>query len=85
MHRKLPDPPSEQQSQTGRAKPRNAKCAKCGVSFEVAETRLLPFCSVRCQQIDLAAWLDEDYGLPFEGDTTGQIVEYVDPAQDEDD
>ncbi len=24
----------------------------------------MPFCSVRCQQIDLAAWLDEERSLP---------------------
>ena len=26
----------------------------------------LPFCSLRCKQIDLRRWLGEDYGLPIE-------------------
>lgn len=28
--------------------------------------------------MDLAGWLDEEYGLPFEGDKTGQVVDYLD-------
>ncbi len=28
----------------------------------------MPFCSVRCQQIDLGRWLDEKFGVPYEGD-----------------
>lgn len=26
----------------------------------------MPFCSERCQRIDLGRWLDERYGLPYE-------------------
>ena len=28
----------------------------------------MPFCSKRCQEIDLGMWLNESYGIPFEGD-----------------
>jgi len=28
----------------------------------------MPFCSQRCRGIDLARWLDEKYGLPYESD-----------------
>lgn len=28
----------------------------------------MPFCSVRCQQIDLGGWLNEEIGLPIEPD-----------------
>ncbi len=28
----------------------------------------MPFCSRRCQQIDLGMWLNESYGLPHEGE-----------------
>ncbi|MDR3110307.1 MAG: DNA gyrase inhibitor YacG [Planctomycetaceae bacterium] len=28
----------------------------------------LPFCSMRCKQIDAANWLGEEYGLPIESD-----------------
>ncbi|HMO15835.1 MAG TPA: DNA gyrase inhibitor YacG [Pirellulaceae bacterium] len=43
-------------------------CAECSKSFERAESKHVPFCSQRCQQIDLAKWLREEYGLPFESD-----------------
>lgn len=38
-------------------------CPICGRSTPQVAT-FLPFCSVRCQRIDLARWLDEDYRLP---------------------
>lgn len=28
----------------------------------------MPFCSLRCRQIDLGRWLDEKYGLPYESE-----------------
>lgn len=28
----------------------------------------MPFCSLRCRQIDLGRWLDERYGLPYESE-----------------
>lgn len=35
-------------------------------SEEMAKPRqgLLPFCSVRCQQVDLQRWLQEEYHVP---------------------
>jgi endogenous inhibitor of DNA gyrase (YacG/DUF329 family) len=35
----------------------------------------MPFCSKRCQQIDLGMWLTESYGFPYEGDSTAQRFE----------
>ncbi|MDP9035048.1 MAG: DNA gyrase inhibitor YacG [Myxococcota bacterium] len=29
-----------------------------------AENTAFPFCSIRCKQIDLGAWLDEKYRVP---------------------
>lgn len=43
-------------------------CPTCGRAFSQEETSVMPFCSVRCQQIDLGRWLDEQYGLPVERD-----------------
>ena len=42
------------------------RCPTCDqpVQYETSPTR--PFCSVRCQQIDLGRWLDEEYGVPYE-------------------
>ena len=45
-----------------------AKCSLCGHPFErAAGGKTFPFCSVRCQQIDLGQWLDEKLGLPTDG------------------
>jgi endogenous inhibitor of DNA gyrase (YacG/DUF329 family) len=38
-----------------------AKCAECG---KPVEARFAPFCSIRCQQIDLGRWLKGDYVIP---------------------
>lgn len=46
------------------------RCAYCGTTFDRAMTTAMPFCSERCRQIDLGNWLDESYGLPYEGEGT---------------
>ena len=43
-----------------------ARCSLCGHPFVRSESRTFPFCSSRCQQIDLGQWLDEKLGLPIE-------------------
>ena len=44
------------------------RCSYCGNSFKRSETKNMPFCSRRCQQIDLGMWLNESYGFPHEGE-----------------
>ena len=79
MHRKLTDEELRRASAgSPELESRPRKCSKCGQEFRVTDHRLLPFCSLRCQQMDLAGWLDEEYGLPFEGDKSGQVVDYLD-------
>ncbi len=51
-------------------------CATCGRRFFLDETTTPPFCSERCQLIDLGRWLDEEIRLPFEGDPEGTPVEH---------
>lgn len=41
-------------------------CPTCGRPFRFDETPTPPFCSERCQMIDLGRWLDEEIGLPCE-------------------
>ena len=43
-------------------------CPTCGTRFYFDETHTPPFCSERCQLIDLGRWLDEDIGLPCEAE-----------------
>ncbi len=44
-----------------------AHCSLCGHPFVRGESKAFPFCSSRCQQIDLGQWLDEKLGLPIAG------------------
>lgn len=41
-------------------------CPICRTKFDPATTVAMPFCSKRCQQIDLGRWLGESYGVPFQ-------------------
>lgn len=48
------------------------RCSCCDIEFDRAESKHMPFCSKRCQQIDLGMWLNESYGIPYEGDRTAE-------------
>ena len=51
-------------------------CGSCGESFDFRKTESPPFCSRRCQMIDLGRWLDEDISVPHEGGPSkGEVVE----------
>ncbi len=54
------------------------KCSTCGRAFYLQLSPTPPFCSTRCQEIDLGRWLDESIGVPFEGDSGDVPVEYRD-------
>ncbi len=40
------------------------RCPICGRTVDPESTTAKPFCSQRCQLIDLKRWLGEEYGLP---------------------
>lgn len=40
-------------------------CPTCRTNFEPPENQSSPFCSTRCQQIDLGRWLDERNSMPY--------------------
>jgi endogenous inhibitor of DNA gyrase (YacG/DUF329 family) len=42
------------------------KCPTCGKSIEWKDNPFRPFCSERCQLIDLGHWVDGDYSVPGE-------------------
>jgi uncharacterized protein len=47
--------------------PIEAICPTCrGVAYKDGASRLFPFCSERCQLIDLGRWISEDYKIPGE-------------------
>ena len=57
-------------------------CSTCGTRFLLDESPVPPFCSERCQLIDLGHWLDEEIGVPHEGDPGDVPVEYRDEPDD---
>ena len=62
----------------------NAICPQCKQAFDIKnnkETR--PFCSVRCQSIDLSQWLSAEYVIsrPLFDPTLG-ITESIEPMND---
>jgi len=44
------------------------RCPICENEFDPAASPAMPFCSRRCQQIDLGRWLREVYSVPVERD-----------------
>jgi uncharacterized protein len=49
------------------------RCPLCNAPLDTETCLTPPFCSERCQQIDLKRWLNEEYTLPI----------YRDPEDDE--
>ncbi|MBI2518796.1 MAG: DNA gyrase inhibitor YacG [Bdellovibrio sp.] len=45
------------------------KCPTCGEKFKYHDSDYRPFCSERCQLIDLGHWLEGDYAIPSEGES----------------
>jgi endogenous inhibitor of DNA gyrase (YacG/DUF329 family) len=49
--------------------PREVKCPRCGKpAIFGPENPFRPFCSERCQLIDLGAWASEKYAIPVKED-----------------
>jgi len=42
------------------------RCPTCSATFEAERSPAPPFCSVRCQQIDLGRWLKEEHAVPVQ-------------------
>ena len=61
-------------NQSSKTDSNHATCAMCGTIFVRDDSRYLPFCSHRCQIVDLSKWLDEEYGMPFEGESSQREV-----------
>ncbi|MDK2849001.1 MAG: uncharacterized protein PWP34_2354 [Desulfuromonadales bacterium] len=40
------------------------KCPRCGVLTRWEGNTHRPFCSPRCRNVDLGAWVDEEYRVP---------------------
>lgn len=88
LHESAKTGPAPQESQSGGqptasgdatngpSQPAVRRCALCGKGYQVTERKFAPFCSERCQQVDLGNWLSESYGMPFEDPAGGDLGDY---------
>lgn len=44
------------------------QCSICESEFDPCLSVAVPFCSTRCQQVDLGRWFNEEHSLPVEPD-----------------
>lgn len=52
-------------------------CPMCKKSAERGDNPSFPFCSSRCQHLDLSKWLDEDYRI------TSSITDRALPSEED--
>lgn len=61
----------------------NLPCPTCGLPADQSPANPeRPFCSQRCRERDLAAWLDEDYRIPVAPGTSDDPEDFL-PLPDE--
>ena len=53
-------------------------CPTCEKPFRPEDSPRLPFCSLRCAEIDLGRWLNEQNGLPVEPDEAELEAAFLD-------
>ena len=51
------------------------KGAGCPICGKPVEAKFRPFCSTRCQQIDLGRWLGENYRIAADTDPSAAAAE----------
>lgn len=61
------------------------RCPTCEKPFDPAKSVAMPFCSPRCRQIDLALWLDEKHGVPWDAEDEADQPRKKSDLQSQDD
>lgn len=60
------------------------KCPQCNIEFSYYESEFRPFCTDRCQKVDLGHWFQESYTVPAKEQTMDAEKE-VDVEEKEED
>ena len=47
-------------------------CPTCGHTFDPEKTPSMPFCSLRCRQVDLGRWLEETHAIPTDSEAAAE-------------
>lgn len=64
------------------AKPRVLRCANCREEIEGRpQNEHFPFCSKRCRQVDLGRWLNEEYRVTVDRDSTERALPPTPPTE----
>lgn len=77
--------PSDHAGRGVDAKVALGRCSYCGGAYDRQQSNCPPFCSTRCQQLDLRNWLNESYGLPYENESRPEDISELDEMGDDDD
>ena len=56
----------------------------CPICRAPAVPKFRPFCSLRCQQVDLGRWFSESYRVPVEDPHENELAPWVDDRDDAD-
>lgn len=57
----------------------NVNCPQCATSVEWSPaSEYRPFCSKRCQLIDLGQWADEEHAIPSNENKQSLLPEHID-------
>jgi endogenous inhibitor of DNA gyrase (YacG/DUF329 family) len=61
---------------------RDVKCPRCGQLTQFSpENPFRPFCSERCQTLDLGAWAEEKYKVPVNENSEEENAASLDISQ----
>ncbi len=56
----------------------------CPICRAPADPKFRPFCSLRCQQVDLGRWFSERYRVPVEDPNEDEVAPWADDRGDAD-
>lgn len=60
------------------------KCPQCATEFFYYDSEFRPFCTKRCQQIDLGHWFQETYVVPLKENVVEEEKNNSDEVQKDD-
>ena len=52
------------------------RCPNCRQPVNWDESKFVPFCSERCQMIDLGRWANEEYRVPLAETSDGLVTDF---------
>ena len=59
------------------SKTKTIQCPQCRLKFNYYASKFRPFCSERCQMVDLGHWIGESYQIPSPPSTPEEAIALV--------